>query len=85
MHRYRVIAPIVLAILASVPATAQTYDQLKKWCYDDGTDDQTIVGCDAVIKSGREPQANVSAALFNRGMAYNNKRQYDRAIQDFDQ
>ena len=56
-------------------------DQLKKWCFDDSTDDQAIQGCDAVIKLN----PNDALAFNNRGFAYKHKGQYDRAIQDYDQ
>ena len=44
------LAAIVLA--AATPATAQTYEQLRSWRFDDTTDDQVIQACDAVIKAG---------------------------------
>ena len=66
-------------------ATAQSYDQFKNWCFGNSTDDQTIQGCETVIKSARETPANISNAFFNRGLSYKNKGQYDRAIEDYDQ
>ena len=90
------IASVVLTtILATVPATAQTYDQLKVWCYKSDLNNpdvnnsdfnnlalanRNIQGCDAVIASGRENQVNLTIALFDRGWAYITKGQYDRAI-----
>jgi tetratricopeptide (TPR) repeat protein len=76
---------ITTGLLQASTATAQTYDQLKKWCYGDATDDQTIQGCNAVIKAGRATPANIATAFGNRGLAYNNKKQYDRAIEDLDE
>ena len=35
-------------------ALAQTDDQFRKWCFGDATDDQTIQGCESVIKAGKE-------------------------------
>ena len=66
-------------------ASAQSYDQLKRWCYDDATDDQTIQGCDAVINAGREEPTDIGWAFSNRGKAYYDGGQTDRAIQDYDQ
>jgi tetratricopeptide (TPR) repeat protein len=47
--------------------------------------DVAIGGCTALIQSGRETPDQLAAAFFNRGFAYYTKRQYDLAIQDFDQ
>ena len=72
----------------TVPAsttTAQTDDQLKTWCFGDAADDQKILGCESIIKAGKETTANVAKAFVNRGLGYANKGQYDRAIQDYDQ
>jgi len=76
---------LLVAAPASAPTTAQTYDQLRKWCYGEATAEQTIQGCDAVIKTNRETPENLSAAFFNRGLSYHGKGQYDRAIPDYGQ
>jgi tetratricopeptide (TPR) repeat protein len=84
--RFVVAAVLVATGLLHAPtATAQTYDQLTKWCYGDATDDQSIQGCNAVIQSGKETKNDLAAAFNNRGLAYDNKKEYDRAIQDYDQ
>ena len=44
-----------------------------------------IAGCTTVIESGREKKNNLAIAFNNRGFAYANKGQHDRAIQDYDQ
>ena len=49
------------------------------------TPDQSIAGCTTIITSGRESNENLAIAYYNRGLAYNSKGQYDRAIQDYDQ
>ena len=85
MRSHIVAMSIVLLLASGVPTAAQSYDQLRKWCYGDATDDQTIQGCDAVIKSGKESSASQANAFYNRGLAYKGKGQYDRAIQDYDQ
>src|SRR5476651_2684333 len=66
-------------------AMAQTDDQLRKWCFGDATEDQTIQGCESIIKAGKETTANIAIAFFNRGLSYAHQGQYDRAFQDFDQ
>src|SRR5215470_16185622 len=50
-----------------------------------GNPDVVISGCTAVINSGREGTRYLAGAFFNRGGAYAMKRQFDRAIGDFDQ
>ena len=74
-------ALIGVGLLQAPTATAQSYDQLHTWCFGDSTDDQTIQGCDAVIKL----DPNNASAFTARGIAYNAKGQHDRAIQDYDQ
>jgi lipoprotein NlpI len=74
-------ALIGVGLLQAPTATAQSYDQLHTWCFGNSTDDQTIQGCDAVIKLN----PNNDAAFTSRGVGYDNKGQYDRAIQDYDQ
>ena len=52
----------------------------------DRTDlDPQIKGCTAVIESGDETQANRAVAFKNLGDAYYMKRDFDRAIANFDQ
>lgn len=45
--------------------------------------DQAIAGCTRVIGARRVRRANLSAAYYNRGLAYRDKRIYDKAIADF--
>jgi len=47
--------------------------------------DQVILGCTAIIQSGNEATDPIAAAHYNRGFAYQLKRDFDRAIADFDQ
>ena len=47
--------------------------------------DISISGCTAIIQSGKETPENLTNALLNRGDAYGQEGQYDRAIEDFDQ
>ena len=79
-------ALLVVTLLATMCASAQAqgYDQLEKWCYgDDATDDQTIQGCSAVITSGRATGKRLFRAFYDRGLAFLNTNQFDRAIEDF--
>src|SRR5882672_6915873 len=47
--------------------------------------DAQIVGCAARIQSGEESAANLFVAYYNRGFAYYNKGDYDRALPDYSQ
>ncbi|MDP2330600.1 MAG: tetratricopeptide repeat protein [Reyranella sp.] len=47
--------------------------------------DQQIRGCTAEIQSGKHKGAVLAAAIYNRGVGYFKKGDYERAIQDFDQ
>jgi lipoprotein NlpI len=49
------------------------------------TPDLAIGACTAIIQSGTSSVADLDQAFTNRGFAHFYKRQYDRAIQDFDQ
>ena len=78
---------IVCALIAvgGTPASAQDYKQLRAWCYGDATDDQTIQGCNAVVVSNKETPEDKGNALANRGLAYKNKGQLDRALDDYNE
>lgn len=54
-------------------------------CFDaDSTPDQTIAGCNIVLKQRKtESTTSVAHAFYNRGLAYKRKEDYDRAIADF--
>lgn len=84
----------VLAIVAgSTGVVSAQSRQETEWC--GGRDaaspngraspDQQIRGCTAEIQSGKHKGVVLAAALNNRGVAYSNKGDYGRAIQDFDQ
>src|ERR1051326_41860 len=51
----------------------------------DPTPAVAIVGCAALIKEGKENQADTALARYNRGAAYAAKGQYDPAIKDLDE
>jgi tetratricopeptide (TPR) repeat protein len=65
-----------------LPAWAQTKQQID-WCYSPtATDDQTILGCAAMIKSGRYKGTELSHAYNNRASGYSGEGQTDLAIAD---
>jgi lipoprotein NlpI len=73
----------ILTSALSGAASAQSLAQQWVWCHDDDSE-RLIRGCSGVIRSGRETPGNLARAFFNRGRAYADKGQFDRAIQDFD-
>ncbi len=46
--------------------------------------DVRIFGCSAVIDAGTDTKKNIALAYSNRGLAYGDKGEYDRAITDYD-
>jgi tetratricopeptide (TPR) repeat protein len=82
-----ILPAIALAWAHCKPAQAQTasYEQAKQWCFQDGVGSNKIAGCSTVIVARREAPANIAAAYVNRGSAYSDMGNDDRAIEDFDQ
>lgn len=79
-----ILLAVVLASLLTGEAAAQTLEQAWVWCR--GRDpDHLIRGCSAVIRAGKDTRDNLARAYFDRGRAWTDRGQYDRAIQDFDQ
>ncbi len=76
----------ILLIAAALPmgsATAQSSDDNWARCRADDLD-LRISGCTALIESGRETPQDLALAFLNRGNAYDDKGQLDRALQDYD-
>jgi len=70
------------AIRAGAAPAQQT--QNRTWCNDPhSTDDQTIAGCTALIKSKRDIKHILAVDYTNRAVAYYNKHNYDGAIADY--
>jgi tetratricopeptide (TPR) repeat protein len=69
-----------------VPAAPITSEQALEWCNGDGhtTPDRMIAGCTALIKSGEFSGRDLAIAFTNRGSAYDDKHDEDRAIADHD-
>lgn len=86
MRRAATGAVLALA-MAAAPALAQ--DSRRHWERCENEDkvfapDLQIGSCTALVQAGGTA-AQMSAALNNRGNAYSDKGQFDRAIQDYDQ
>jgi tetratricopeptide (TPR) repeat protein len=85
-HRGFGMGAFVAAGLLGVAANAQTQQQVE-WCNNKGgafAPDLVISGCTAAIQSHKEPQY-LAFAYVNRGDAWTHKRDYDRAIADYNE
>lgn len=83
----RIIRQIIFAgLLAAVPfaANAQSGDLNAKAC-NNKSGVEAIADCTAVIESLRYSGAMLAVVFNNRGRAYNNQKDYARAIADFDE
>ncbi|MGH6974104.1 MAG: tetratricopeptide repeat protein, partial [Stellaceae bacterium] len=72
------------ALAAAGPVRAQTSDRQWDWCKGDNAD-LSIGGCTAIIQSGQETTMNLAIAFYDRGNAYDDKGEYDKAIADYTQ
>jgi tetratricopeptide (TPR) repeat protein len=78
-----VVIALIGAIAPTLPASAQS-DQQVRWCNgdDQAAPDQMIRGCTALIRSGEYSGSDLAVIFTNRGSAYDDKRDEDRAIAD---
>jgi tetratricopeptide (TPR) repeat protein len=75
-----------LALLAVTAGAGPAAAQEQNCTGNPGIDwDIQIGACTAVIQSGRWQGKDLVQAFNNRGVAYQNKGEYDRAIPDYDQ
>jgi lipoprotein NlpI len=77
----------LMAVTGFAGSAAAQQSQAWTWCEnkEKASPDIQIGGCTTVIQSGKESKKNLATAFNNRGNAYDDKKQYDRAIQDYDQ
>ena len=76
----------MLALLVALPAPAWAdFEQDKRRCVSDPNPDIKIGGCTRLIQSGRLDNNNLAFTFNTRGIAYQNKGQYDRAIRDYNE
>jgi tetratricopeptide (TPR) repeat protein len=90
-RRYLSVIAVALGIFGggftlAAPAAAQSEQQVR-WCNGEGhaTPDLMIKGCTALIRSGKFSGQDLAVAFTNRGSAYDDERDEDRAIADHDQ
>lgn len=78
---------LVSALSAGIAGMARTqdYDQLLKRCYTESLPDQVIASCSFVISRGAADRAELATAFKNRGNAHDDKGEYARALEDYDQ
>jgi tetratricopeptide (TPR) repeat protein len=74
-----------LSMTVGVQAFAQNYDEFFRKCYENGNPDQAIAACSAVITKGLADENDLATAFKNRGNAYDDKGQFDGAIEDYNQ
>jgi tetratricopeptide (TPR) repeat protein len=78
---------IAIGFWSPAPAAAQTQQQID-WCLNQGGSfppDLQIGGCTASIQSGRWSGKALALAYVSRGDAYDDKKDYDHAIADYNQ
>src|SRR5260370_9962039 len=81
-----VTAAVLVAVLLVGTAAAQSRDDDWARCKDFRSNpDPIIEACTAIIQAGQEPAKGLALAFTSRGTAFGRKREYDRAIQDFNQ
>ena len=69
---------------AAQTGTQRGREQQWAWCR--GEDPSLLIrACTALLRPGRETPDGRARAFFNRGRAWSDQGQYDKAIQDFDQ
>jgi tetratricopeptide (TPR) repeat protein len=76
-------AAAIFVVLLADPAPAQTRDQKWLWC--EGSDPVlSINGCTELIESGAERRSDLAIAHTNRGIAYSDNGEFDRAFADYE-
>ena len=78
--RYWVFGLFVLMVASFAPAV-----RADDWeACGNSNPEVSIFGCSAIIDAGTDSRENIAIAYTNRGNAYHNKGEYDRAIKDHD-
>jgi lipoprotein NlpI len=86
-RRLRLFALQALGVALALPAHAQVLQQIDQ-CFGKGyvlSDGMVIEACTAVIQSGKLSGQQLASAYNNRGIAYGRKRDFDRAIADYNE
>ena len=82
----RLILSLIALIVLGDTSQAQSYNNAKKCVteVEQNDLDLAIDHCTAAIQSGELSDQELAAAFHNRGLAYYHKKEYDRAIEDYD-
>ncbi len=83
--RRAILAAFLVAALA-VPATApraQWNEDAQKCADDTGAPDLAIHHCTKAINSGQLSSESLAITFYNRGVAWERKRDHDKAIEDY--
>jgi tetratricopeptide (TPR) repeat protein len=83
-----IIGLVLIGLAAAAPAAAQTRQEQWDRCGDKVDKypiDVQIAGCTALITSGTETPHDLSVAYMDRGITYNRKKDYTRALADYDE
>lgn len=72
-----------LSTEAAQAPRAQGYEAFYKKCYDSAASDEVIASRTAVISRGLVDNDDLATAYKNRGNAYDDKGQYDQALEDY--
>lgn len=78
---------VLVSVLSAIAekALTQNYDQLFKGCSTESLPDHVIAGCSAVISRGLVEKADLATAHKNRGNACDDKGDFARALEDYDE
>jgi len=87
MPAKQILIIILSALLGVWPRTtfADDYEAFFRRCYDGGLPDQVIASCSVVIARRAVDDQDLATAFKNRGNAFDDKGEYARAVEDYDQ
>src|SRR5207248_7712172 len=83
--RWRVVA-LAMAVMVVGGFAVLLWTGKENWRQQctDTRPDVRIAGCTAIIAAGGDKPVHLAIAAYNRGLAYAEREDYDRAIEDFD-
>jgi tetratricopeptide (TPR) repeat protein len=77
---------VAIAVLMGTSSASGQTEQQRNWCYDPAaTDPQTIEGCTALVQPGNLHGRDLAIVLYNRGLSYENTKQFNLALADLSQ
>jgi tetratricopeptide (TPR) repeat protein len=89
MHRLSRSSALAIAIgvltTIATPTHSQQLSQAWGWCKKNQSRDVAFKGCTIIIQSRKETPENRAVAYSNRGTIWLSKKDYDRAVSDYDE